>query len=44
MGADPFSGAVYVFRAKRTDRIDLVYWGGTSVCLFAKKLKNGQFR
>ncbi|MBP0661701.1 IS66 family insertion sequence element accessory protein TnpB, partial [Mycobacterium tuberculosis] len=26
MGADPFSGAVYVFRAKRADRIKLVYW------------------
>lgn len=24
MGADPFSGAVYVFRAKRTDRIKLI--------------------
>jgi transposase len=25
MGADPFSGAVFVFRAKRTDRIKLIY-------------------
>src|SRR3712207_6726631 len=28
MGADPFSGAVYVFRAKRTDRVKLVFWDG----------------
>ncbi|MER9443604.1 IS66 family insertion sequence element accessory protein TnpB [Mesorhizobium sp. M0340] len=28
MGADPFSGAVYVFRAKRTDRIKLIVWDG----------------
>ena len=35
MGADPFSGAVYVFRAKRPDRVKLVYWDGTGVCLFA---------
>lgn len=44
MGADPFSGTIYVFRAKRADRIKLVYWDGTGVCLFAKKLEDGQFR
>lgn len=31
--ADPFSGAVYVFRAKRADRIKLVFWDGTGLCL-----------
>lgn len=35
MGADPFSGAVYVFRARRADRIKLVYFDGTGVCLFS---------
>lgn len=35
MQADPFSGAVYVFRAKRADRVKLIYWDGTGVCLFA---------
>src|SRR5882724_8854136 len=44
MKADPFSGAVYVFRAKRADRIKLVYWDGTGVCLFAKRLEDGKFR
>ncbi len=44
MGADPFSGAVYVFRAKRADRVTLVFWDGTGVCLFAKRLEEGQFR
>jgi transposase len=44
MGADPFSGAVYVFRAKRADRVKLVFWDGTGVCLFAKRLEEGQFR
>jgi len=33
MQADPFSGAVYVFRAKRADRVKLIYWDGTGVCL-----------
>lgn len=43
MGADPFSGAVYVFRAKRADRIKLIFWDGTGVCLFAKRLEDGRF-
>ena len=34
MMADPFSGAVYVFRAKRADRIKLIFWDGTAcACL-----------
>ena len=42
--ADPFSGTVYVFRAKRTDRVKLVFWDGTGVCLFSKRLEDGEFR
>jgi transposase len=34
-GADPFSGALYVFRSKRADRIKAVWFDGTGVCLFA---------
>ena len=44
MKADPFSGAVYVFRAKRADRIKLIFWDGTGLCLFAKRLEDGEFR
>ena len=44
MQADPFSGVVYVFRAKRADRVKLIYWDGTGVCLFAKRLEDGEFR
>ena len=44
MKADPFSGAVYVFRAKRADRIKLIFWDGTGLCLFAKRLEDGVFR
>ncbi|MER9462853.1 IS66 family insertion sequence element accessory protein TnpB [Mesorhizobium sp. M0586] len=43
MGADPFSGAIYVFRAKRADRVKLVYFDGTGVCLLAKRLEDGKF-
>ena len=44
MKADPFSGALYVFRGKRADRVMLIYWDGTGVCLFAKRLEDGKFR
>ena len=37
-GADPFGGALYVFRAKRKDRIKIVWWDGSGVCLYAKRL------
>lgn len=29
MKADPFSGAVYVFRAKRADRVKILRWDGS---------------
>lgn len=44
IGADPFSGAVYGFRAKRADRVKLVFWDGTGVVLVAKRLEEGAFR
>jgi transposase len=44
MRADPFDGAIYVFRSRRTDRVKLVFWDGTGVCLFAKRLEEGAFR
>jgi transposase len=44
LGANPFSGAVYVFRAKRSDRIKLLYWDGSGLVLYAKRLENGGFR
>lgn len=44
MGADPFNGVIYVFRARRADRIKLVYWDGTGVCMFAKRLEDSRFQ
>ena len=44
MGADPFSGTIYVFRAKRSDRTKLVWWDGTGLCLMAKRLESGGFK
>ena len=44
MGADPFSGAVYVFRAKRRRPGEAGLLGRHGVCLFAKRLEDGQFQ
>jgi len=44
LSSDPFSGVIYVFRAKRADRVKLVFWDGTGLCLFVKRLEQGKFR
>jgi transposase len=38
LAADPFAGDVFVFRAKRTDRIKLLLWDGSGLCLVTKYL------
>ena len=43
-GGKPYSGVIYVFRAKRADRIKLIWWDGTGLCLMAKRLEQGSFR
>jgi len=40
---DPYSGVVYVFRAKRADRVKMIYWDGTGLWLLAKTLEQGAF-
>lgn len=40
----PFSGVVFVFRATRADRVKLLYWDGTGLCLLSKRLESGRFR
>lgn len=44
LGADPFCGAIYVFRSKRMDRVKLLWWDGTGICLMTKRLESSQFR
>ena len=41
-GSDPFNGSLYVFRAKRADRIKVVWWDGSGVCLYAKRLEKAR--
>ena len=35
LSADPFCGTIYVFRAKRANRVKLLWWDGTGICLLA---------
>jgi transposase len=44
LGADPYSGVIYVFRAKRADRVKLLLWDGTGLMLVSKRLEQGTFR
>jgi transposase len=40
---DPFSGAVFVFRAKRADRVKLLVWDGSGLTLIYKRLDEARF-
>ena len=42
-GADPFDGSLYVFRSKRADRIKIIWFDGSCLCLFAKRLERSHF-
>jgi transposase len=44
LGADPYSGVVYVFRARRADRVKLLLWDGSGLVLVAKRLEKSSFR
>lgn len=41
--ADPYSGHLFLFRGKRGDYLKVLYWDGTGLCLFAKRLEASKF-
>ena len=43
IGLDPFSGAAFVFRAKRADRIKVLIWDRTGMVLVYKRLDGAKF-
>ena len=43
LNENPFSGHVFVFRGKRGDMMKILYWDGTGLCLFTKRLDRGGF-
>ena len=44
LAQDPFSGTILVFRAKRADRVKLLFWDGTGLLLVSKRLEQGAFK
>jgi transposase len=44
LGCNPYSGVIYVFRAKRADRVKLLLWDGSGLMLVSKRLEQGTFR
>ena len=40
---DPFSGHLFVFRGKNASLLKILFWDGTGLCLFTKRLDQGGF-
>lgn len=40
---DPFTGTVFVFRAKRADRLKILFWDGTGLVMAYKRLEETPF-
>ena len=40
---DPFSGHPFAFRGRKANLIKIVFWDGTGLCLFTKRLETGRF-
>jgi len=43
LGRDVMSGDIFVFIGRTRQRAKLIYWDGTGLCLFAKRLAKGHF-
>ena len=40
---DPFSGAIFIFRSKRSDRMKLIVWDGTGLVMTYKRIEGSGF-
>jgi transposase len=43
LACDPFAGDAFIFRSKRSDRLKLLIWDGSGLCLISKRLESGVF-
>ena len=44
LGADPLSGALFVYRNRAATLVKILWWDRAGWCLFAKRLERGTFR
>ncbi len=40
---DPFSGHLFAFRGRKARIIKILFWDGTGLCLFTKRIDRGGF-
>jgi transposase len=43
LGRDPLSGDMFLFVGKNRRRAKVLFWDGTGLCVFAKRLEKGRF-
>lgn len=43
LGRDVLSGDLFLFVSKNRKRAKVLYWDGTGLCVFAKRLEKGRF-
>lgn len=43
LAEDPFTGTVFVFRAKRADRLKILFWDGSGLVMAYKRLEAHSF-
>jgi transposase len=43
LGRDALSGDLFLFVSKNRRRAKVLYWDGTGLCVFAKRLEKGRF-
>jgi len=41
--ADPFAGHLFAFRGRKANLVKILWWDGTGLCLFTKRLDEGCF-
>ncbi len=40
---DPYSGAIFIFRSRRSDRLKMVVWDGTGLIMIYKRIEGQGF-
>ena len=43
LGPNPLSGELFLFVSRNLIRAKVLYWDGTGLCVFAKRLEQGRF-